>query len=62
MNLPADEMLQKDVSMVVEYLENFVREVEITAMEEREFERKKTGQTVGALGEPKLGIIGKMRK
>ncbi len=51
--------------MIVEYLENFVKEVEICAMEEKEFERRRNGQQQGVSaqqGEVKLGIIGKMRK
>ena len=52
--------------MIVEYLENFAKEVEICALEEKEFEmRRRSGQQQGVSGqqgEVKLGMIGKMRK
>jgi hypothetical protein len=48
--------------MIVDYLENFVKEVEICAMEEKEYQRRKNGQAANMQTEVKLGIIGKMRK
>jgi hypothetical protein len=42
--ISAEDIIKINPGMIVDYLENFVKEVEICAMEEKEYQRRKNVQ------------------